>query len=116
MQSPAQADHEAEIKQLEESLQNMKMYLENSVLKMKVDFGGGTPAEKRNYDRRVQEIQEMEDRYHFCQNLDKQGLYFGRVEFSSGFRKAAGHALDWALISVADERMGENSVCRSSFV
>lgn len=60
----------------------------------------------------------MEERLKFCQKLNKNDLYVGKVLASSGFRSSqrGNHSLDWALIEIDNERLGENQVSHRLYV
>ena len=62
------------------------------------------------------EIKTLTDRLSFCELLDPiNHLHYGKVVASSGFRVSTQtrHALDWALISVDDARVGDNKVSQA---
>lgn len=115
VQSPSESDHAAEIQQLEARLKKAKSEFELSPVKLKVEYGCPTKAQQTGYDLFVDDIRILQERLALCQSIDKNGLYFGWVQFSSGFRRIDNHALDWALIRVDRERLVDNSVGHFSF-
>ncbi len=115
VQSPSESDHQAEMLQLKQRLWDQEQTFKNSTLRMEVEYGNPSARQRQTYNNFTESIQQYQDRLDECQKLDKNGLFFGQVQFSSGFRKASAHALDWALVKVHHERLGENIVSRSSF-
>lgn len=113
VQCPSQGDHQAEIKQLLEDIPKQEYEVETHPLNYKVQCGEANETQRATYGSLVDPLEQMRARLTFCQNIDRDGLYFGDVAFSSGFRIAKGnHALDWALINVQTSRLGQNTVSR----
>lgn len=111
VQCPSQGDHQAEIKQLLEDIPREEEQVETHPLTYKVKYGEVNQAQREGYAALVHPLEQMRARLAFCQNTDRDGLKFGDVAFSSGFRIAEGnHALDWAIIDVQTSRLGQNTV------
>lgn len=111
VQCPSQGDHQAEIKKLLEDIPKQEYEVETHPVTYKVQIGEANERQRAVYDCLVGPLEQMRARLAFCQNIDRDGLYFGDVAFSSGFKTAKGnHALDWALINVQTSRLGQNTV------
>jgi hypothetical protein len=103
------------MQQLKQDMWEEEQTFKDSTLWMEVEYGNPSARQRQAYNDITESIQQYQDRLDECEKLDKNRLLFGQVQFSSGFRKASAHALDWALIKVHQERLGENIVSHSSF-
>lgn len=115
VQCPAQADHNSEIKELEVAVQEARTTFDSSPIKFKVENGSPSRQQQKNYNGRLKEIHDMENRINTCKNINEQGLLLGRVLLASGYKKAGDCALDWALVEVNSERVGGNLVSHEFF-
>ena len=115
MQSPAEEDFNEEMRKLPIELSEKKARLETRYSEINVKgVQRPTPMEQRW----VESVTRMEERLKLCKNLVKNDLKLGKILASSGFRtsRRGNHNLDWALIEIDDERMGENKVRHLPFV
>lgn len=110
IQSPSISDHETEIRELKETLKQEQDFLTTSSVKKKLEFNMATEQDKATYDEFIRNIEVLEARLKVCESIDRRGLSFGEVIFSSGFRASGHHALDWAIIRVDPQRIGKNTV------
>ena len=113
VQSPSEEDHCNEIHELKNYLSDQKKWL-------------GVPSHEKvnelhkstlKNERLINSITQMEERLKVSQNLNKNDLHVGKVLASSGFRisKKGNHCLDWALIEIDNERIGENQVSHRAY-
>ena len=115
MQSPAEEDFNEEMRRLQIDLLEKKAWLEKMFSDQNIqDMQEPTPREQTW----IEPITKMEERLKLYQKLNKANLKLGTILASSGFRtsRKGNHNLDWALIEIDDERMGENKVRYLSFV
>ena len=113
-QSPSQSDHEQEIDHLGIDIKECNDRVNSSLkLKIKVQMEEATPLEKRQWETLTTRKNLLDSRYQTVTAIDSpDDLLIGNVFVGSGYRKAKGFALDWALVEATIDRVGNNRVSR----
>lgn len=111
-QSPSQGDHDQEIDDLEREIKAIDFEVgQSQKLKEKVVMEEASKGEKMTWDGLETRKRCHDARLETFQAIElPDGLHIGDVFVASGYRKAGDHALDWALVKVATDRLGKNRV------
>ncbi|KAL8655029.1 MAG: hypothetical protein Q9210_001152 [Variospora velana] len=92
--SPSAQDHAKETEELVTSTQGVK----DGINKTSLYFAGEDSSRCQLHD----------DRLALCRSITQTQTHFGKVIAASGYRKSGKQRLDWALILVNNDRIGEN--------
>lgn len=115
VQSPSKEDHQNALLELQDNLSQQKASLAG--MQRNEAFQKRKAVQKldelTSWEKlQINKINETEQRIQFCQSLNEDDLNVGKVLASSGFRisRRGNRSLDWALIEIDNERIGENKV------
>ncbi|KAL9016675.1 MAG: hypothetical protein Q9185_006002 [Variospora sp. 1 TL-2023] len=108
--SPSAQDHAKEIEELVTSTQEIRDKIDktSSYLQTKRSIGAASVYVEEGYNNLLARKQLHDDRLALCRSITQTQTRFGKVIAASGYRKSGKQRLDWALILVDDDRIGEN--------
>ncbi|KAI4133871.1 MAG: hypothetical protein LQ341_006115, partial [Variospora aurantia] len=108
--SPSAQDHAKEIEELVTSTQEIRGKIDrtSSYLQAKRSIGAASSYVEESYNHLLARKELHDDRLALCRSITQTQTRFGKVIAASGYRKSGKQRLDWALILVNDDRIGEN--------
>ena len=109
IQYPSRGDHDVEIDHLKYETQACDREFEQlQKKKIKDEMGEATPVEKWTWEHLMARRDLLDTRLVIAGAVDlPDGPHFGNVIPGSGYRKAEGFALGWAVVEVATDRVGK---------